>query len=90
MRQVELPDRVARHGRPFPHIELHQFGVGAAEPFAADGVALDYEAGDIAGSNEFLVDDGVDANVLREADEARVLDQADRNWRGCPAFMNSE
>ena len=65
MGQVEFADGVAGGGSPFADVEFNEFGIGAAEPLAADGVALDNEAGDVAGSDEFLVNDGVDARSLR-------------------------
>ena len=64
VRHSQLSNRLACDGRTRPDLKLHDVGIDAAEALQGRNLCAKGVFHHIAGSDEFLVDNGVDADVL--------------------------
>ena len=74
---IQLSNGLSRDGSTCPYLKLYDVGVDAAEALQRGDLGAEGVFHHVAGRNEFLVDDGVDADVLRDVNVVDVLDKGD-------------
>ena len=62
----QLTDGLAGDSRSRPHVKFYYIGIDAAEALQGGDLRAEGVFHHVAGRDEFLVDDGVDADVLRD------------------------